>query len=93
LPSTLSGLGPEATPYNEGYKSGLILGAALVEVLVVWLVLYFAFVRKHDPARGIVHFLIMLGVVFVVDMGVVYWALSLPPEEAGNPAAAQATAR
>ena len=93
LPSTIGGTGPVRTPYDEGYLYGVVLGAALVQVLVVWLVLYFAFVRKRDRARGLAHFLIMLGVVLVIDVAIVRWVQSLPPDQADPSAATQSTAR
>lgn len=57
------------SPTDFGYICGAILGAALVQCLVVWAVLYFGFVRRQDPARGGIHFLIILSAVLLADFG------------------------
>jgi len=70
LPGTISGAGEALrTPGGGGYVLGLIVGASLVQSLVVWLVLYFVIVRRQgDTGRGGIHFLIILGSVVTFSL-------------------------
>lgn len=47
--------------YKLGYLLGGVVGQSVVIALLIWLVLYFAHVRKRDADRGAPHFLALLG--------------------------------
>lgn len=47
--------------YKFGYLLGGIFGQSVVIALIIWLVLYFAFVRSRAPDRGGPHFLALFG--------------------------------
>lgn len=60
-------------PHKLGYLLGGVVGQSLVIALLIWLVLYFAFVRRRDPDRGPRHFLALLG--SAIGGGLVFVAL------------------
>lgn len=50
---------------STGYMIGRLIGGGLFIALPVWLVLYFAFVRRRNPDAGPRHFVILLAVTLI----------------------------
>ncbi len=59
------------------YDFGTVIGGSLFLSLIVWLVLYFGFVKRQDPERGGRHFLILIGTSVVFGLAPLMLALTM----------------
>lgn len=67
----------ETAGMRLGYDFGTVIGASLFLTVIVWLVLYFAFVKRQDPDRGVRHFVILLATSVIAGLAPVVLAFSL----------------
>lgn len=81
--SGLGGLYNSIDPFADlGYLAGQLVVGPLAAVVLVWLVLYFAVVRRVAPERGPAHFAALAVVAAIIAAGpLAYGYLSRPPED------------
>lgn len=79
LPSLLQNVGPMLRAGDWGSVLGYVEGSSLATAGIVWLVLYFAYVRRRRPESGLTHFIILFVIASAVDIVVLafgYWGAS-----------------
>ncbi|MDQ0466618.1 putative membrane protein [Caulobacter ginsengisoli] len=81
--SGLGGMANSIDPYADlGYLAGQMLVAALIPVVVVWLLLFLLVVRRVAPERGMAHFAVLAAVGLLAGLSPLAVTIaSQPPED------------
>lgn len=69
--------GAKVLPEDWGFVGGTILGSSVVIIMIVWLILFFGFVRSRAAERAPMHLLVIALVVLGANIGGIMLARSL----------------